>query len=289
MIRIALFADIHGKFLLPFKLAAHYQQQTGKALDLLLQCGDTGAFPDIKNMDKATLRHAQKDRDELGFHDDFVEAKADIARFLDTLDLEMWCVRGNHEDHAFLDRLEQEAAAQDEALFAIDAYGKVKMCRSAVPFVFAKNGTRIRFVGIGRIGDRKGRTHPQFIQPYEQQAIRRLIRSRSEADILISHDKAGDSQRGYGADELVELLDQVAFAYHFYGHTGEAFQEALADNGITRSVKIKELEFNAQGTLEEGCMLILETETQGRETVFTLEAVPVAMLAEFTRHTWRYL
>ena len=159
MIRIALFADIHGKFLLPFKLAARYQQQTGKALDLLLQCGDTGAFPDIKNMDKATLRHAQKDRDELGFHYDFVQPKADIARFLDELDLEMWCVRGNHEDHAFLDRLEQKAAAQDKALFAIDAYGKVKICRSAVPFDFVKNGTRIRFIGIGQIDNHKGRTN----------------------------------------------------------------------------------------------------------------------------------
>jgi hypothetical protein len=29
MIRLALFADIHGKFLLPFKLAHHYQQTTG--------------------------------------------------------------------------------------------------------------------------------------------------------------------------------------------------------------------------------------------------------------------
>ena len=32
----------------------------------------------------------------------------------------------------------------------------------------------------------------------------------------------------------------------------------MADNGITRSVKIKELEFDGQGKLLKGCMLILE-------------------------------
>ena len=40
MIRLALFADIHGKFLLPFKLAHHYQQTTGQPIDLIVQCGD---------------------------------------------------------------------------------------------------------------------------------------------------------------------------------------------------------------------------------------------------------
>ena len=109
MIRLALFADIHGKFLLPFKLAHHYQQTTGKSIDLIVQCGDMGAFPDKSRMDKATLRHAARDRDELGFMDDFVHAKLPIAQFLERLNLNMLCVRGNHEDHEFLDELERQS------------------------------------------------------------------------------------------------------------------------------------------------------------------------------------
>ena len=109
MIRLALFADIHGKFLLPFKLAHHYQQTTGKSIDLIVQCGDMGAFPDKSRMDKVTLRHAARDRDELGFIDDFVHAKPPIAQFLDRLNLNMLCVRGNHEDHEFLDELERQS------------------------------------------------------------------------------------------------------------------------------------------------------------------------------------
>ena len=122
MIRLALFADIHGKFLLPFKLAHHYQQTTGKSIDLIVQCGDMGAFPDKGRMDKATLRHAARDRDELGFMDDFVHAKPPIAQFLDRLNLNMLCVRGNHEDHEFLDELEQQSV---QAAFLIDVYQRV--------------------------------------------------------------------------------------------------------------------------------------------------------------------
>lgn len=65
--RIAIFADIHGKILLPFKLVDLYQKQTGQKIDLILQCGDMGAFPNVETMDKATVRHAKHDRDELGF------------------------------------------------------------------------------------------------------------------------------------------------------------------------------------------------------------------------------
>ena len=38
---------------------------------------------------KATLRHAAKDRNELGFMDDFVQPNPQIARFLDKLNIDM--------------------------------------------------------------------------------------------------------------------------------------------------------------------------------------------------------
>ena len=97
-----------------------------------------------------------------------------------------------------------------------------------------------------------------------------------------------DSQSGYGAEEIADVLDQLAFAYHFYGHTGEAYQNNLADNGMTQSVKIKELEFDRQGKLSEGCMLILEVEQQEGDKQFTLSPVPLNEIIHFMRDTWRY-
>ena len=29
-------------------------------------------------------------------------------------------------------------------------------------------------------------------------------------------------------EEITDVLDKLAFAYHFYGHTGEAYQQNLA-------------------------------------------------------------
>lgn len=57
--------------------------------------------------------------------------------------------------------------------------------------------------------------------------------------------------------EIRHVLDNVIFQYHFYGHTGEPFKQELDYNGITQSIKIKELEFDENGFLPYGCMIIL--------------------------------
>ncbi len=117
MIRVAIFSDIHGKILLPFKLVDLYQKITNEKIDLILQCGDIGCFLNLKKLDKATLKHAKEDRDELGFHDDFIKEKPKIKEFLDKLNIDMICVRGNHEDHDYLDELEQKS---ENSIFPID-------------------------------------------------------------------------------------------------------------------------------------------------------------------------
>ena len=301
MLRFAIFADIHGKFLLPFKLVHHYQQVTGKPIDWILQCGDMGAFPTKESMDKATLRHAKNDPDELGFMREFCVDKPEIRQFLDTLGVKMLCVRGNHEDHAFLDKLEHESKT---AVFPIDVYEKVYVCRSGVPITLSGHGQLIEarekvnssildtptgdtctLVGIGRIGDRKNRDEPIFIQDYERVVINQLKKSKADLDILLTHDKPSESERGYGSVEIAQLLDQVAFSYHFYGHTGELFNRQIADNGITESIKVTELEFDKTGKLSEGCMLIVEKDGEH----WSVKPVPLGEITHFTKDSWRFL
>jgi len=36
------------------------------------------------------------------------------------------------------------------------------------------------------------------------------------------------SQQSYGVEEIADVLDKLAFAYHFYRHTSEAYQQNLA-------------------------------------------------------------
>lgn len=280
--KIVLFADIHGKILLPFKLVDLYQKETGHKIDFILQCGDVGIYPDIKTLDKATLKHAKHDRDELGFHDDFTKVNPQIKAFLDELNIPMICVRGNHEDHDFLDHLEQQNP--NEPRFPVDIYNKVFVCKSGIQQQLLTGNDKLSFVGIGRIGDRKGRTEKRFIQDYEREEINKLLQRNDSFDVLITHDKDDSSQRGYGMAEIRTLLDSVIFHYHFYGHTGEPFKQEEAFNGITQSIKIKELEFNEQGLLEEGCMLILEK--QGNH--MSIEVVAQQLTSKLTKHNWKY-
>lgn len=278
--KIALFSDIHGKILLPFKLVDLYQKETGSKIDFILQCGDLGAYPNIENLDKATIKHAQYDRDELGFHDNFTKENPEIKVFLNELNINMICVRGNHEDHDFLDRLEK--GNLDESIFPIDIYERVFVCKSGLEQTLETEDEVLHFVGIGRIGDRKGRSEKRFIQDYERKEIRKLLKAKNTFDVLITHDK-DDSQTGYGMTEIREVLDNVIFQYHFYGHTGEPFREETDVNGITQSIKVRELEFNENGMLEKGCMIIL-TKENGE---LSIEIVDENFTNKMTKFNWK--
>lgn len=280
--RVAIFSDIHGKIFLPFKLAALYQKDTRRKLDAILQCGDLGAYPAIEKLDKATIKHAQYDRDELGFHDEFTKADPSIQAFLDELGLDMICVRGNHEDHDFLDELEKNSTA---SRFAIDVYKRVWICQTGLVQELKVGDETLRFAGIGRIGDRKGRSEKRFIQDYERDRLKQLYKAKDDFDVLITHDKGGVLASDYGMPEIRELLDRVIFHWHFYGHTGEPFKEEADDNGITRSVKVKELEFDENGVLPEGCMLILEKTGEGQ---FDLEVISRQLTNKLSKHNWKY-
>ncbi len=279
--KLAIFADIHGKFLLPFKLVDLYQKESGEKIDFILQCGDMGCYPDLKKLDKATLKHVKIDRDELGFYDFFVKEITHVKAFLDKLDINMICVRGNHEDHDYLDEIESKSK---EPMFPIDIYKKIFVCKSGEIQTLKTQDETLKFVGIGRIGDPKNRTDGQFIQNYEKQKVKKLIKKNKDIfDILISHDKPSESERGYGMSELRELLDNVIFKCHFYGHTGEAFSDELDENGITRSVKIKEVEFSKSGVLDAGVMVILEK----CDDKISLKVVEQKITNRLSKYNWK--
>ena len=71
---IAILADVHGRILLAFKIVERYQRETGEQIDLILQCGDVGIFPQVDRLAKATRRIAEQDPTELGFAEHFCRA-----------------------------------------------------------------------------------------------------------------------------------------------------------------------------------------------------------------------
>lgn len=276
---IALFADIHGRILLCFKLCARWEKESGEKIDLILQAGDLGAFPDESLLDKATLRFARKDSTELGFLNDFLHPRKEVAAVLEETRCTMVFVRGNHEDHRWLDSLEQKS---NSPIYPIDAYQRVFCLKTGVPYRFEKNGQALEILGIGRIAHQDS-SQDYHLQPYESQKLKRL--GRSQPNILLTHDSATDAiYSGSGMDEIRAVLDRYKPSYHFFGHYGGSCQQGLDANRKTWACKLADLHWDERKLLEKGSMAILRWRDKEEHR---LEIVDEPWLKEYGAYSWR--
>ncbi len=284
---IAIFADVHGRVLLCFALCARWQHETGERIDLILQCGDLGAFPDPARLDQATRRHAKRDPSELGFSQHFAQAQPKVAAVLAATTCPLIFVRGNHEDHAWLDSLETRTY---DVLFAVDAYQRIWCLKTGVPYTHRVRDETLTILGVGRIGPKEAHkaARPQYIQPAEYERLRNL--GRIDPDVLLTHDSAQDFvTAGYGMAEIRWLLNRYCPRYHFYGHTGKPFDLRQDANGVTTSCKLTDLHWDicTQGKpLEPGGMGILRWYSRANHR---FEVVDAAWWQEYTAYSWRYL
>ncbi len=286
---IAIFSDIHGKILLCFKLVERYQRETGEHIDLILQCGDLGIFAEESKLDKATKRYAQMDGTELGFRRLFTEPNKEAESVLSRVDCHMICVRGNHEDHAYLDELERKT---EEAIFSVDCYERVYVLKSGVQYSFRSGTDQVDVLGIVRIGSPIGEretSKEKYIQEYEKRRIAD-IETNVNIDILLTHDSARDFvTEGFGMKEIRTFLDGSRPAYHFFGHTGQPFERRLDWNGVTVSAKMSDLEWRESlrgQTLKAGCFGMLHWKSSSNHF---FEPVKESWLNEYTLHSWRCL
>src|SRR5262249_12849850 len=144
-------------------------------------------------------------------------------------------VRGNHEDHVFLDERERAAAGP---IFPIDAYERIFCLKTGVPYRVGDGSEAISLLGIGRVGQPPlAQVKPKYIQSYEQERLFHLLTAPGvpiePTDILLTHDVPLNLPVGRGMDEIRNALDAFAPRYHFYGHTEEPFKEELDRNGVT--------------------------------------------------------
>ncbi|MCP4134943.1 MAG: serine/threonine protein phosphatase [bacterium] len=284
---IAIFADLHGRILLCFKLVERYQRETGESIDLIIQAGDAAIFPDVWQLDKATKKYAKNDSTELGFSEHFLEPSPEVEAVLSKLDCSMICVRGNHEDHAFLDELEQQSA---EALFPVDCYKRISVLKTGVPYCFSASGSSVNLLGIGRVGPPEGTSNisrPKYIQEYEQDRLRAL--KTSEVDILVSHDSAKNFiTPGFGMEEVQTCLDLYKPVYHFYGHTGAPYETRTHTNGISISSKMSDFEWEEDRgrAVKQGSFGVLRW--NGPED-HSMRIVDEPWFREYTAYSWKHL
>jgi hypothetical protein len=133
---IAVFSDLHGRILLCFLLCVRWQQETGERIDAISQAGDLDAYPSEAGMDRATIRFGRRDPTEFGFATDFASYHEEVARALTRTQCPLIFVRGNHEDHHWLDTLERQS---DDAVFPVDVYRRVWCLKTGVPYTVLQN------------------------------------------------------------------------------------------------------------------------------------------------------
>jgi Calcineurin-like phosphoesterase len=287
---IALFADVHGRILLCFKLCARWQQETGQQIDVILQAGDLGVFPTMSSLDKATKRHAIDDPTELGFMQDFVAYREEVASQLQLTHCPLIFVRGNHEDQRYLDEREEQASSP---LFAVDAYQRIWCLKSGIPYTsFSAHGESVTILGVGRVGAPPGEVdelQPKYIQPDERRRLAQLSLAPSTLDILLSHDAPRDYiSPGTGIAEIGQVLDSARPSYHFFGHYDRLRLLKSYTNQVTTLCKLADLRWDrvSGNALEPGSFGVLSWHNQ---TDHTLEIITAPWLQEYRFSNWRWL
>lgn len=288
---IAIFADLHGRLLLAFKLCARWQRETGEHIDLILQAGDLGAFPERSRLDRATIKYAERDPTELGFMEHFITADPSVTAVLDETSCPMIFVRGNHEDHTWLDELERR---QDGSIFPVDIYERVYNLKTGLPWTFQAHNEQITVLGIGRISpasDEADSKQGKYIQPYESarvyqkqdRAIDVLLTHHSRTDFVI-RERGVKTKASTGMREIEFVLDTERPAYHFYGHYGGPPQVRPDTNGVTLTVKLADLHWERGGSLlNAGSMGLLRWHNHDEHS---FEVLAPPWFKEYSSYSW---
>lgn len=264
---IAVFGDLHGRIKQALQLSASWQQETGQRLDLLLQVGDLGVFPDRIRLDRSTRRHQEHDPAVLGFLHHFTTYDREIACLLDEVACPLLFVPGNHEDHSWLKRCEQKATGP---CFSIDIYKRLFCLKTGIPYTFSLGEEAVTILGIGRIGRpaTSPRMKPHYLQADEQERLSQL--PTLSIDLLLTHDAGRDFiYPGSGIEAIEPICARTRPLYHFFGHYGGPYQHWLDQQSQTHRYKMADLAgatLLSSVAITEGAMGILRWRDRWRHS-----------------------
>ncbi len=230
----------------------------------MLQVGDLGVFPDRARLDRSTRRHVEQDPAGLGFLYDFMNHHGEMARFLEEVSCPLLFVRGNHEDHLWLDHWEQQAT---DPCYSIDVYKRLYCLKTGVPYTFCVGEEAMTILGIGRIGRpaNSPRVKPHYLQADEQGRLNQL--PPISIDLLLTHDAGRDQIfLGSGIEGIESICERTRPLYHFFGHYGGPYRHWLDQKSLTHQYKMADFEHACQGSgiaIAAGAMGILRWSHRG--------------------------
>ena len=271
---IGFIDDVHGRVFHAIAAVATWQTQTGKQLDLLIQVGDLGAFPDITKLDPATNRYLAADPAEADFsrllqsENEYGEA---IAYLREQFVTPIHFIRGNHEDFAWLHQISKESEGAGVIIDPFDL------------FYYVPDGTVLDFDGlrIGFLGGVEERADEAAIDQDAYQSL--LSLEAGTVDLLVSHEGPYGSSIGFHGDThgsklISKLLEQLKPRYQVAGHahslSGPRTFGSTTYLGLDCIVASPIWYPEAQG-LQPGCLAVLDTEQD------SLSPVMAEWLSEF--------
>ena len=281
--RVAVLGDLHGHLTLAYTLLRRWEVEHGESIALILQVGDLGAFPTTDRLDRATLRFARKDPDELEFMD-YHEGRGDAAEILDPvsesprrIDARTCFVKWNHEDFEFL-----EEAGGSRAPAPVDAFRRI----------FYMPGGSGHAVGVGRgtlsvetLGGAalEGGPGRDGASPhYTGREARSLAAKR--CDVFLTHDAPyGAVHPGAGSRDVLRPIELMRPRYHFCGHYHEEGRRLDAPDG-TESHLLNEVNSHGRSRLNRGCIGML---TWGGGAAGSFELLDEPWMAGYTRESYR--
>jgi Icc-related predicted phosphoesterase len=286
-LRIAVLGDLHGHLTLAYRLLRRWERETGHTVDLILQVGDLGVFPPPFRIDKATMRFAEKDPDELGFvqyHDGSPEADAILgpdAPEETRIHASLYFVKGNHEDFEFLDGL-----AATNSPVPVDAYGRILFLPSGSVAPLPARDHRVRVAALGGLALQNGPGVGTGTKHYSKSEVQRLWAAGSGLDVLLTHDSPlGTVYDDAGSRDILEFIREFQPRFHFCGHHHEDGRQ-LDVSCDTQSFLLNGVDFRTPSELNPGCIGILEWGDSGGGRFAFLEE---KWLGEYSRYNFRFL
>ncbi|MGH8902477.1 MAG: metallophosphoesterase family protein [Egibacteraceae bacterium] len=211
--KLGLIGDIHGRVFHTLAAVLAWQSVLNEKLDLVIQVGDLGAFPDPDRLDPATSRFAREDPTELDFsrllnadselEPVLLDARRQLAR-------PIHFIRGNHEDREWLDELHIRQSAPVSAVDRFDLFWHV-----ADGTVLDFESVRIAFLG--------GIETTDTTECIDPEAYRELMMvPAGSIDLLVTHDAPFGigtyRDRIQGSPMISALVETLQPRYHVAGH-----------------------------------------------------------------------
>ncbi|MCH7488848.1 MAG: metallophosphoesterase [Chloroflexi bacterium] len=260
--KICFVGDVHGRVYHMLAAVLELQGRLGTPLDLVIQVGDMGAFPDPELLDEATKRWAEKDPSELHFSY-LLKSDGSLAEHLKAarqqLKRPIQFVRGNHEDQDWLTGLRPKSGAVSAA---VDPFDLIH---------YVPDGTVLDFDGfrVGYLGGVEYGAEPHT--KIEPEAVD-LIDEAGSLDLLVTHDGPYGIGKGYyghtqGSKVLTDLIERVQPRYHVGGHYHQMNGPHRYGDTTYHCVAALFPGRQQAEPLLDGCLAVLDTEADTFEFV----------------------